>query len=167
MAVNARSRSGFTLTEAMLTVAIVGILASLSVTTMIQVQRFFIMTKARADLQKEARGIMYIITRELRQAQNSKITIGRNTNSQPYYSQISFTKQQGTAMSFFQSGYQLKQTWGGSTRTLSKNLCYLAFSFPRSDDMTIVSVSMTLQLTIFEGKKKALHMASEKVRVMD
>jgi len=167
MAVNARSRPGFTLVEAMLTVAIVGILSSLGVTTMIQVQRFFITTRARSDLQKEARGIMYVITRELRQAQNSTIKINRNTSTQPYYSQIAFTKQSGAAMTFFQSGNQLKQTWSGSTRVLSKNLCYLAFSFPRSDDMTIISVSMTLQTAIFEGKTKALHMASEKVRVMD
>ena len=33
--------------------------------------------------------------------------------------------------------------------------------------MDIISVSMTLQESIYEGKVKALHMASEKVRVMD
>ena len=33
--------------------------------------------------------------------------------------------------------------------------------------MTIVSVSLTLQTSIYGGQTKALHMASEKVQVMD
>ena len=165
--VTTRPKAGFTLIEAMLTVAIVGIVISLSATLMIQGNRYFQLTKARADLQKEARGIMYVITREVRQAQSNTIVISRSSNSQPYYSQITFTKQQGTAMVFFQNGNQLRQQWGNHTVTLSKNLQYLAFSFPRSDDMTIISVSMTLETLIYQGQQKALHMASEKVQVMD
>lgn len=33
--------------------------------------------------------------------------------------------------------------------------------------MTIVSVSITLEKAIFEGKTKALHVATERVRIMD
>jgi hypothetical protein len=33
--------------------------------------------------------------------------------------------------------------------------------------MTIVSVSLTLEKAIYEGKTKALHVATERVRVMN
>jgi hypothetical protein len=33
--------------------------------------------------------------------------------------------------------------------------------------MGIVSVSITLEKEVYKGRRKALHMASEKVRIMD
>lgn len=165
--VRSRGRAGFTLLEAMLTVAVLGIVATMGAQVMLQVNRHFIISRTRLDLQREARAIMYIITRELRQAQESAITIDRAATSQPFYSRITFTKIQGTTMAFQQSGTSLVHVQGGKTRTLSKNLRYLAFSFPRSDDLSIVSVSLTLEGAIYQGRRKALHMASEKVQVMN
>ena len=109
----------------------------------------------------------------------------RASSTQPYYSQITFTKEQGQTVTFFQNGNLLCQATGvtslvltqngqpvcssvgGSCIQLSSDLFYSAFTFPRSDDMTIVSVSMTFQTLIYQGRTKALHMASEKVQVMD
>lgn len=130
------------------------------------VTRFFILSQTRIDLQQEARAAMSLITHNLRQAQSSTIRIDQATG-QPYYSRLRFTKMQGTVMTYYQSGTSLIQTAGTNTSTLSKNVRYLAFTFPRSDDMTIISVSMTLEKAIYEGRTKALHMASERVQVMN
>lgn len=166
--VNRKTKSrGHTLTEMMLVVAITGILATMGARLLIQVNRYYFLTIARSDLQKEARAAMYLMNRNLRQAQSSTIVIDRNAGTQPFYSRITFTKVQGTSTRFYQSGNQLIQTIGGKSKVLSKNVRYLAFSFPRSDDLTIVSVSMTLEKSTYDGKKKALQMASEKVRVMN
>ncbi len=165
--VRPRGRVGFTFIEAMLTVAVLGILATMSAQILLQVNRYFIMSRTRLDLQREARAVMYVVTRGLRQAQSDSILIDRAATSQPFYSRITFTKIQGTTMSFNQSGADLVMTVGTKTQTLSKNVRYLAFSFPRSDQLSIVSVSLTLEGLIYEGRKKALHMASEKVRVMN
>jgi prepilin-type N-terminal cleavage/methylation domain-containing protein len=162
-----RSRSGFTLPEVLVTVAIVGILAGMGAGLLLQINRYFIMSRVRLDLQREARAIMYVITRNLRQAQSTTIVIDRHAATQPFYSKITFYKEQGTSISFRQNGANLEQVVGTKVRVLSKNLRYLAFTFPRSDDMTIISVSMTLQGTIYQGRTKALHMASEKVQVMN
>ena len=105
--------------------------------------------------------------------------------NQPYYSRITFSKRDKSGnlevLQFCQQNNKLYQvTWFPAVynanqktlktipqiKTLSTNLQYLSFSFPRSDDMSIVSLSMTLQKTIYEGRIKALHMASEKVQVM-
>lgn len=162
-----RARAGYTLTEAMLVVAIVGTLASMGGNLLLQVNRYFILTRTRQALQQEARAIMYVVNRNLRQARSSTIMIDRLSASQPFYSRIRFTKQQGTTMTFHQNGTDLIQTVGNQTKILSQNLRYLAFTLPRSDDLTIVSVSLTLEQQIYEAKTKALHMASEKVRVMN
>ena len=107
------------------------------------------------------------MTRSLRQAQANSIKISRANSSQPFYSKITFTKEQGDVLVFQQEGVNLYQIIGGASRPLSRNLKYLAFTFPRSDDMGIISVSLTLEKNIFQGRKKALHMASEKVRIMN
>lgn len=162
-------RRGYTLIEMMLVVVILGILASVGAKMLLQVNRYFIMAKTKADIQREARAAMYVITRELRQAKSSTIVVD-NASSQPFYSRISFTKFDGKknpTLTFWQNGNQLIQTINGGQIVLSNHLQYMAFAFPRSDDMTILSVAMTLQENIYQGRSKALHMASEQVQVMN
>ena len=160
-------RTGYSLLEVMMVVAILGIVSSIGAGILLQANRYFILTKTRGDLQRQSRAAMYVITRELRQAQSSTIVIDRLSNSQPFYSRITFTKYGGSSMTFEQSGKKLLQVVGSNQKTLADNLLYLAITFPRSDDLTIVSVSMTLQQNIYQGRTKALHMASEKVQVMN
>ena len=59
------------------------------------------------------------------------------------------------------------QTVSGKTRLLTANVRYAAFNFPRSDDLGIVSVSLTLEKALYGGRRKALQMSSERVRVMN
>lgn len=165
--VREKVKKGYTLTEMMMAVGIIGILFGVGAPILNQATKNFIMSNTRMELQTEARAIMYLITRNLRQAQNATITISRYSNSQPYYSKIIFTKQDGKQYSFYQKDKELVMQYGSMLRVLSKNLRYLAFTFPESSDMGIISISMTLQKNIYEGQKKALHMASEKVRVMN
>ncbi len=106
MVKNAR-RAGYSLIEVMLVVAILGIVSSVGAGMLLQVNRYFILTKTKNDLQKEARAAMYVMTRELRQGQSNTILIDRLATSQPFYSRITFTKIQGTTISFYQSGNQL------------------------------------------------------------
>ncbi len=160
-------RAGYSLTEMLIVVAIIGILASVGSRVMLQVNRYFIMTNTRTELQREARAAMYVINRNLRQGSTGSIVIDRASNTQPFYSRLTFAKITGNQMIFSQSGTSLVQTVGTKTRTLTKNLKYLSFTFPRSDDLSVISVSITLEKAIYQGRTKALHMASEKVRVMN
>lgn len=162
-----RSRAGYTLIELLMVVAIIGILASVGARVMLQVNRFFILTNTRTELQREARAVMYVVNRNLRQGTVASISIDRASNTQPFYSKLTFTKVSGTTMTFAQNGTNLVQTVGTKTRTLTKNVKYVSFTFPRSDDLSVVSVSITLEKQIYQGRVKALHMASEKVRVMN
>ncbi len=162
-----RKRLGVTLMELMVVLGIVSALFTVAAPILLQANRQFIMVRTKVELQQEARAVMYIVTRNLRQAQGASIIISRANVSQPFFSKITFTTEKGLTLMFQQEGTILYQVIGGGKRVLSKNLEYLAFTFPRSDDMGIISVSLTLRKSIYEGKTKALHMASEKVRVMN
>jgi prepilin-type N-terminal cleavage/methylation domain-containing protein len=160
------NKKGWTLVELMIVAAIVGVIASVTPSIINQTTKFFILGKTKLDLQEQARAAMYLITRELHEAQSASIVID-SVAGQPYYSRIKFTTIQGKTFTCYQSSTNLMLVVNNDTTILTKNLAYLGFTFPRSDDMTIVSVSMTLQEQIYQGAFKALHMASERVQVMD
>jgi hypothetical protein len=56
---------------------------------------------------------------------------------------------------------------GANVSKLSDLLSFIAFTFPRTDDATIVSVSLTMQKATFEGGSKALELTVQKVRIMN
>ncbi|MFN0118270.1 MAG: type II secretion system protein J [Elusimicrobiota bacterium] len=161
-----RHSIGYTLIEVMISVAIIGVIASTAPNLIIQLRRFFQLSNTKLEIQREARSVMNLVTRNLRQAQSSTIVIDQASAAEPYYSRISYTDVNGNYLRFYQEGRNLKLV-DVSTRTIASNIRYIAFSLPRTDDMGIVSVSFTLEKGTYESKTKALHMASEKVQVMN
>lgn len=161
-----RKFKGVSLPEMAVTVAVLSLLALVVGPLFMHASRFYIMNRTRVELQQEARAALTIMTKNLRQAQAPSISIDRLAG-QPYYSRITFTKIDGSVIAYTQDGSRLVETVGARAKELTDDLRFLNFYFPRSDDMTIVSVSMTLEKGIFEKRTKALHVASEKVRVMD
>ena len=157
---------GYTLMEMMLVVAILGTMISVGSTLLIQIQNFFLMTTARAEVQRDARASLDTINRFLRQAMYGTILIDTPGGGGPY-SRISFSHVDGRSFSFYQSGNQLIQKVNGETTIISRNLIYIAFTFPRTDDPTIVSVSMTMGKNIQLGQRKFLELTIQKVRIMN
>ena len=169
-----RTRSkvaGYTLTEAMLVVAIVGIVGSIGATLLIQMTRSFRQNDARIGIQREAREALHLINRNLRQAQATTVVIDQLAGEFPY-SRITFTRltpSGGTSsLSFYQQGSKLLMTEGSlAPKAISKNLRYLGFTYARTDNDRLISVSLTTESGTFEGKTKALQLSVEKVRIMN
>ena len=161
-----RRARGWTLTEMMIAVAITGIIALVGPPIMIQMQRFYLQSDARTSIQRDARASLDIMNRFLREAKSSSIVIDTPAGGSPY-SRITFTTVDGNYHQFYQQGSSLIQVNGINVNTLSKNLEFIAFTFPRTDDSTIVSVSMTMQKSTYQGGSKALELTIQKVRVMN
>jgi prepilin-type N-terminal cleavage/methylation domain-containing protein len=166
-----RSRLGYTLTELMLVVAILGIVMSVGPLMLTQLQNFYLMTTARNEIERDARASLDILNRMIRQAVKGTIVI--DTNGQGPLSRIRFKHVDGRYMEFRQNGTKLEMliqpTAGGAVNTsvLTKNLVYIAFSFPRSDDPSVISVSITMGKSIQLGRVKVLELTIQKVRVMN
>lgn len=163
-------RAGYTLMELMMTVAILGVVISIGSPLMYQATNFWRLTSARYAIQRDVRTSIDMINRFTRQAQSATVVID-SLSGQPPASRITYqyTNVSGNnvTMSFYQTGKKLYMSNNGSVTMLSDNLAYIAFSYPRTDDITIISVAMTMQSPTYRGGKKALQLSIQKVRVMN
>lgn len=158
-----RGRGGYTLTEMMLVVAILGIVSSAGGMIFLQVFRYFRQSQARIDIQRDARAVFDLMSRNLRQAKATTIVIS-NAASQPPYSQIWFTRSDGKWVKYYQQGTKLYQVTQ-STTAIAENLRFITFTFPRTDDDNLLSISLTLEKATYNQETKALQLSVEKIKV--
>lgn len=161
---------GYTVAELMITVAIMGILAAVAAPLLVRMTNFWRQTSARGDIQRDVRNSLDMINRFLRQADSGTVQIDQKTG-QPPYSRLAMSTLDGKRITFWQDGYNLKMSVSSGTATTTSNLSsrvgYIAFSYPRTDDISIVSVAITMQAPTYLGGKKTLQLSIQKVRVMN
>ncbi len=161
-----RARAGYTLTEMLMVVAIIGILATVGPTMLTQMQNFFLITSARYEIQRDARTTLDTVNRYMRQAVATTVVMDTPAGQGPF-SRIRFRHVDGRYMEFRQSGSKLIQVIDTAQSVVSSNLVYIAFTYPRTDDVSIVSVSITMGKSIQLGRRKVLELTIQKIRVMN
>lgn len=172
-----RLKSGYTLMEMMIVVAIMGVVVLAAPRTFIKTYQFVQLLTARVEIQKNARGALANINRDLRQAVATSITLN-SVSGQPPHSRITFNKYNSAGnfdtVSYYQQGNKLYQAIAPGAnvvlpagKMIANNLRYIAFTYPRTDDDGIISISITFEKATYEGGTKALQMAVEKVRIMN
>src|SRR3989338_2182504 len=102
-----QNRSGYSLAEAMIVVAILGGLVLVGPEIFKRSTQFFILHRTKLELQREARTTIALISRNLRQAQSGTLVLDRLDANQPFYSRVRFTHVDGSAVTFYQSGKAL------------------------------------------------------------
>lgn len=161
-----RKTRAVTLVEVMIAVAILGIVFSIGPTLLTNLTRFSRLSRARLETQRNARDSLNQINQALRQASASSIVISNEALQSPF-SSIGFWTVDGRWLKFYQQGRDLMFVQNTSTRTVADGLRYIAFSNPRTDNSSIISVSVTFERDTYQGGSKALQMAIEKVRIMN
>jgi prepilin-type N-terminal cleavage/methylation domain-containing protein len=171
--INKKDQNGFTLTELMVTTIVIGLLTIVVSSFLIGGLKFYRLSTAKGEIQRNARNTIDIINRNLRQAQGDTITISRYDTSQPFFSKIEFTDINGNKNRFYQLRDKLfvgKKPSGAASWTdnqFADSLRVLTFAYPRTDDDTIVSVSLCFEKATYQGATKALQLSVEKVRIMN
>lgn len=161
-----RRARGHTLIEALLTVAVVSVLASVAAPLMAKATEFWRQTKARIETERDARAALDVIDRFARQAKSATVVVD-SASGQPPASRLSFVTGQGVSVSFWQSGATLYASVGGRVSKLAANVGYLALAYPRSDDTALLSVSLTALVPTGLGRSKSLQLTIQKVRLMN
>jgi len=154
--------------ELMVVVAIMGIIFSIAPKVLMSTHRFFALSLARSEIQRDARTSLNMINRQLRQAKASTVTVSRHASDQPPYSKVEFQTVAGSTLTFWQNGHDLMMKKDSSnSRLLAKNIRNVAFAYTQTDNDAIMSVAVTFEKRIYEGKSKSLQTAVEKVRIMN
>lgn len=181
-----KAPKGISLPEVVIVSAIIGIIGLITPKLMRQANDFFLMNRARLDIQREARIVTGTVSRHLRQALANTVVIDQIAG-QPAYSRITFTTQAaprkpsqtiviwqrshtaGCPFPTASSG-ELVMTINGlplRPRVLSENIRFVAFSIPRSDLATVASFALSMEKAAASGRNKALHVTSEKIGIMN
>lgn len=174
MSIKRSLSGGYTLVEVMIVVTILGIVVGMGSSLFFQAQNFYISSNARTVVQRDVRASLELINRELRQAIATSIVIDTPPN-QGYYSRITFQTIDGRCMQFYQNGNQLKEViqntacpiTGGNQSVASHNLAYIAFTYPNTQDSSLIGVSLAIGQKIQRGQKKFLEMSFQRIRIMN
>lgn len=168
-----RDSAGYTVSEMMITVAIVTILAGVGGPIMRNMVNFWRQTTARAEIERDVRVSLSTVNRFLRQAKKSAVTIDRFDANQPPWSRVSFFTDRWDYVQFYQKAnklymvYTSTDTGRTATTMLSDRVGYIAFTYPQTSDPSIMSVAATMQAPTYLGGKKALQLSIQKVRIMN
>lgn len=157
----------------MVSIAILGLLTSVVGNFLTNGIKFSRLSTAKGEIQRDARLCIDIVNKSLRQAAGDTVSITRYNSSMPPCSMIEFTHINGDDYRFYQLNtkfYTAVKAAGSSTwkeNEIADNLRNLLFSYPRTDDNTIVSVSLCFEKATYEGSTKTLQLSVEKVRIMN
>lgn len=162
-----KRRRGYTLVELLVVSAILAVVISMGSTLFVRINTFTRISVGKIETQRDVRNLMTLITREMRRALASKITLTRADATQPPYSKITFQNYLGETVSIWQSGRTLTLQKNGTTTFLSKNLRSLLFYFPSSDDMSLVSILLTMEKSDGTGRTQSLQLGGETVRILN
>lgn len=162
-------RKSLTLVELMVVVAILGLIASYGATFLITNTRFFREFSAKGEVQREARTVMEIATRRIRQASASSIEIS-NIPGQPPYSYLKFTTEDGSKNEeIYQNGRKLYMVAmvGGTTTffKIADNLRQAVFTLEDTSVGDLLTISLCFEKETVEGKVKLLHLSIDKVKI--
>ncbi len=166
-------QKGFTLTEVMIATAVIGVLAMVGTSLVAQVYKAWRLSEARVLAQQNARTILNLVERRLRQASADTVVIDRHNVSDPPYSKITFTSQNGDTYEFRQNSdlaeMQRTLAGGGGTqsRQLSKNVRYLSFSYASSTNDRLVNVAICMEVPTYAGETKDFYMTLQKIQIQN
>jgi len=168
--VTRHSTRGVTLVELMITVALSSVVVGGMATLMISYSKMEKLTRARINAQSNVRVYLDLMIKMMRQAQASTVVIDQVSGESPW-SRITFTKIDGTSISFYQQRVngegRLFQAVAGTTKMLATNLRTMKFTYPSTDDSTIIGVSLCFEEPIYGTMTNVLHLSVEKVRLMN
>jgi len=156
-------RRGHTLVELMVVVVVLGALFALAPRLTLHVTRFFRLSQAKSENLQDARAAVILMTRTLRQAKASSIAIPDGTSIR--FRRTSPAGGGDQDIVYFKRGAELVQEVDGQQLVLTKNLKSLLF-FPQTGaDFSLITISLTMERSTYEGQSKEFHITTDRIKV--
>lgn len=156
---------GYSLTELMITVAILGMTSMVVSQLLVSTFKLWKMNQTRLEVQRDARTALSLLESALREASADTVVLTRNSSSEPPYSKISYTSVDGESVSFYQSTGRLIMQRAGRFKALSKDLRYITFAYPETTKENLISVALCLEKTAFGATKKDFYLSVQRIKV--
>ncbi|MFC2061797.1 type II secretion system protein J [Elusimicrobiota bacterium] len=165
-----KKNKGMTLIEVMITLAIMAVISSSMWLIFMQGFRSWSLNSAQAEVQRDARRLLDLMGRNLRQAEADTITISQDSVDDPPFSKITFIGlRQGTTaqMSYYQSGREFIMEVDGTDTKFGENIRNLNFMTVESGDDEMLSMGVCVEKATYEGRSRIAKLTVRKVRVMN
>jgi len=166
-----KKHKGLTLIEMVITMAIMGIISIVLSRMYSQGFKVWRHNKARIDVQRDARTMLDLINRKLRQAEAGTITITRDSDDDPPCSKITFTcVQQSTTtqISYYQSGLKIYRSINsGAGQQFGENVRVLSFATMESGDNASVNIGLCLEEKTYADRTRTSKLSVQIVRIMN
>jgi Tfp pilus assembly protein FimT len=166
-----KSRPGFTLIEAVMTAAAAGVLFLVAGALILQITRFNRQVGAHEKIQRDARVALAGIEREIAQARGHTVVIDRYDVNQPPYSRLTFSGVDDRTVSYYQQGTKLlrRVVKGGVSDTVlvADGLRQVTFSYPMSENSTLVSLSVAFERATYGEASKSFQLSLGRVRIQN
>lgn len=173
-----RSQSGFTLTEMMISVALLGMGIGFVVDLFLQTWQLWKRSYDELAMQRDARMAVGLMARTLREGSPGTVTIDAITGN-PAYSRIAFTDSGGRRWKFWQNGNRIEYYgWSkmvnasyaitaqsGSTMFLATDVATLTFIYPNFQDSGLIEVAITCQKTPYARARPIVVQLVERVMI--
>jgi prepilin-type N-terminal cleavage/methylation domain-containing protein len=121
------SRSGFTLAELSMAIAVSGVILTALMSFTVYASRSFAAMNNYIDLEQKSQNALDTLTRNIRQTQALSSFGTRVVNGQTVTNSLTFVDEDGSALNYNYTANVLLQTKGGVTSMLLTNVDYLTF----------------------------------------
>jgi prepilin-type N-terminal cleavage/methylation domain-containing protein len=167
------STAGVTLVELMISIAVVGLLVTVVGTFLIGGIKFYRLSSAKAEIQRDVRQCIDLINRNMRQGKASTAMISRLDASHPPCSLVRFQHINESWYQFYQRnnrfcmGIATAEAGPYREHVVAENIRSLFFTYPETDSDSIISVSLCFEKATYQGSSKTLQLSVEKIRIMN
>ncbi|MBI4422152.1 MAG: prepilin-type N-terminal cleavage/methylation domain-containing protein [Elusimicrobia bacterium] len=157
-------RAGYTLTEMMVVVGIIGAVCSTSALVIQKTLQAQLAADALASIQSGAFTSFDLASRLLRQASAASVVIDRYDSSCPPWSRVTFTiPSSGKTVRLYQRG----QTLYLNNNPLFSDLRNVTFAFPATAEGDVMTVSLTFEKAAGSGKTKVIQLYIQNVKIQN
>jgi len=172
--VTRKNETGVSLIELMIAIAISGVIGIVFSQSQHFITRFTLVAKAKQEVVQESRTAITVMQKLIQQGSATTFVIDQSTGQPPYsrlYFQATDTNGVTKEFYFYQSSKNLYldyRTVGASSwnqKLLTKNVKFLSFFYPRTDDNKLLSLTLTLSKQTAEQKETFLQLSLQKIRI--